>query len=148
MAVFGEIAFDVSIDHVRKLLSNDQQADWHRLSTQFSQPFHSSSSGISHRFKTPFYTFFEQILPYGKTLRGNLDKVHAISRELVKESLEAIDLESEGGLDIEAAGLDKKGLLVKKLIEGGITDEEKLADSCLNYLTAGESMASSAKERE
>ena len=37
----------------------------------------------------------------------------------------------------EDDGREGRGLLVKKLIEGGITEEDKLADSCLNFLTAG-----------
>jgi len=119
LSVFGEVAFD---------------ADWTTISEKFTRPFMSASSAVADRFRLPFYWVFESLLPYGKRLRGDLDKAHACTRELVRSKLNDFTEEKLGTrLPVEG-----RGMLVKALLEtdGGM-DEQAIADSCLNFLTAG-----------
>ncbi|KAK4688066.1 hypothetical protein P7C73_g2032, partial [Tremellales sp. Uapishka_1] len=118
LAVFGELAFD---------------ADWKRMSSQFSQPFTDSSAGIARRFQLPFYELIETLTEGGVKLRHDLDRVHEFARDLVQEAL--VEIREKPDTDTE--GFSGKGLLIKGLLEEGITDEEELSDACLNFLTAG-----------
>jgi hypothetical protein len=66
--------------------------------------------------------------------------VHDFSLRLVREGLEEIRSEEMGEREVKIG----KGLLIRSLLERGrdeggwIMGERELADSCLNFLTAGE----------
>jgi hypothetical protein len=119
--------------------ANAIQADYTRLRSTFSQPFHRASATIASRFFTPFYQVFERLLPYGAQLRRDLAYLHAFSRQLVRESLDEIKEEELGTREVKVG----RGLIVRGLVEAQVEmSEDELADSCLNFLTAGMSFFS------
>jgi cytochrome P450 len=109
-----------------------------------------SSAGVSDRFGMPFYRLVEWVLPYGRRLRADLDRVHRFSRELLREALDEIREEELGKKEVK----EGKGLLVRALMASGVgMSVEEMADSCLNFLTAGQSPCATypkplARERE
>ena len=105
------------------------------MSASFSKPFSDASASIADRFSTPFYGLLERVLPYGRKLREDLEKVRRFSRRLLREALDEMREEELGGREAQ----EGKGLLVRGLMEGGLRGPEEMADSCLNFLTAGRS---------
>jgi hypothetical protein len=95
----------------------------------------SASSGMADRFRVPFYSILEYLLPYGKRLRADLDEAHKCTREVVENTLRQIKDEELG----KSTGDEGRGMLLKALLETDAgMDKKVLADSCLNFLTAGE----------
>jgi len=109
-----------------------------------------SSAGVSDRFGMPFYRLVEWVLPSGRRLRADLDRVHRFSRELLREALDEIREEELGKKEVK----EGKGLLVRALMASGVgMSVEEMADSCLNFLTAGQPPCATypkplARERE
>jgi hypothetical protein len=63
-----------------------------------------------------------------------LDKVRGFARRMVERAVEQIKLEEMGIADVQ----NGKGLLIRELLRGGLTDIEEIIDSCLTFILAGE----------
>ncbi|KAH8084791.1 cytochrome P450 [Filobasidium floriforme] len=126
MSVFGELAYD---------------SNFGKISSSFAGPFDRAAIQTHERFFNPLYRITEFILPSGARLRKDIRDVKMFGDELVREGRDRLRREEEGLDSEDEDEKDKqgKGILLEELVkERGRDDQVRfLADSCLNFLTAG-----------
>lgn len=113
------------------------QADGAELVRVLSHPFDNAISQISMRVANPFFPILEAVLPYGKKLRADIKLVHDYTRVFVREAAERIrdaEYDEKDGED------EQRGLLIRGLLKTGMSEDD-VADSCLNYVLAGEPLS-------
>lgn len=122
------------------------QSNFGKISSAFAGPFDRAAIQTHDRFFNPFYRLTEFFLPSGRRLRGDIREVKRFGDELVREGRERLRREEEGlgeqdEEEKEEFGGGGKGMLLRELVKerGGDDQVRFLADSCLNFLTAGES---------
>ncbi len=89
---------------------------------------------VAKRVMNPFFPILEWLLPYGKKLRADFKLVHDYSREFVHEAVARVTDENPGE---KTEDDEEKGLLIRDLLQSGMSEDD-IADSCLNYVLAGE----------
>lgn len=117
------------------------QSNFGKISASFAGPFDRAAVATHERFFNPFYRITEWLLPSGARLRRDIKDVKRFGDELVREGRERLRRQEEGLDENEdEEGKAGKGILLEELVKerGGDDQVRFLADSCLNFLTAGE----------
>ncbi len=92
------------------------------------------------RFVNPFWATTERLSGAAKRFADDVREVKRFGRELVEEARAGDKVGNES--HDEEGEEDMRGLLLRELVKahGDAEDTQFLADACLNFLTAGESI--------
>lgn len=102
----------------------------------FGTSFDSIIEGIPRRVLRPFLTKWEPHTARGRAFRASIAKLQDYTLDLVRKVKAEMDQEALGG-EVNNRD-DVKGSLIRSLLRVGLTEQEA-ADSCRNFLIAGES---------
>lgn len=110
------------------------QTDAERLMRTLPGPFDESMALLSRRMTQPLWPITERFTRSGKSGRRAIRAVNEFARQLVRDTLSEIEAEEQGAKDGKG-----RGALIRELQQGGVEFSEKdLAESCINFLIAGQ----------
>lgn len=118
--VMGKMAYDMEM-HVHD---------------DFTKAFEHASGATAERFQNPLWQFTEAITPAGWRLRRSLAIIRSHGKRIVSNAVSARGDGSKPSSEKEEKLEEVSGSLIQSLLEA-IGDERLVADSALNYLSAG-----------